>query len=349
MDRIASVEAPIDPGADPGPVQIFSTCPQSKDFPPDRYLREVANVARWSEEAGCEGILVYTDNSLTDPWLVSQAILQSTTKLCPLVATQPIYMHPYSVAKMVASLGFLYGRRLWLNMVAGGFKNDLTALNDTTPHDKRYKRLVEYTLIIKQLLESHGPVSFEGEFYKVDKVKMTPPLDRRLIPGILVSGSSPAGLEAARAIGATAVKYPRPPKEYAGDPAPEGVGCGIRIGIIARPTEQEAWHDAYQRFPADRSGQIAHQLAMKVSDSHWHKQLSDATQANGMREGPYWMWPFQNYHTFCPYLVGDYGQVAEQISLYKKLGYRTFILDIPPSREELQHIQTVFESAEVTA
>lgn len=328
---------------DTGRVQVFSTCPQSKDVPGREYLREVAEVARWSEEAGCEGILVYTDNSLVDPWLVSQVILQNTAKLAPLVATQPVYMQPYAVAKMVATLGYAYGRRLWLNMVAGGFKNDLAALNDQTPHDKRYQRLIEYTLIIKKLLESPAPVTFEGEFYTVRNLKMTPALDEEIVPGILVSGSSPAGLEAARAIGATAVKYPRPPKDYVGTPAPEGIGCGVRVGIVARPTESEAWEVAERRFPADRRGQIAHQLAMKVSDSHWHKQLSQATKENGLREGAYWMWPFQNYQTFCPYLVGDYAQVAEQIALYMLVGYRTFILDIPPSREELAHIQEVFK------
>jgi alkanesulfonate monooxygenase len=330
---------------DAGRVRIFSTCPQSKDGPREQYLQRVADVARWSEEAGCEGILVYTDNSIADPWLVSQVILQSTTRLAPLVATQPVYMHPYSVAKMVASFGFLYRRRLWLNMVAGGFKNDLAALNDSTPHDKRYQRLIEYTLIIKRLLESSAPVSFEGEFYKVHNLRMTPPLEAELAPRILISGSSPAGLEAALAIGATAVKYPRPPKEYVGEPAPEGIGCGVRVGIIARQTEAEAWEVAEARFPADRRGQIAHQLAMKVSDSHWHKQLSDTAQANSMREGAYWMWPFENYKTFCPYLVGDYAQVAEQIALYMHVGYRTFILDIPPSREELEHIGKVFTRA----
>jgi alkanesulfonate monooxygenase len=327
------------------PVQIFSTCPQSKDVPRSRYLREVADVARWSEDAGCAGILVYTDNSIADPWLVSQVILQSMQRLAPLVATQPVYMHPYAVAKMVASFGFLYGRRLWLNMVAGGFKNDLAALNDETPHDSRYRRLVEYTSIIKRLLASPDPVSFEGEFYKVRNLRMTPPLDRELAPGILVSGSSPAGLEAAQAIGATAVKYPRPPAAYAGTPAPEGIGCGVRVGIVARASEAEAWEVAHARFPADRGGQIAHQLAMKTSDSHWHQQLS----RESMRDGPYWMWPFENYKTFCPYLVGDYGQVAEQLGLYMKAGYRTFILDIPPSREELAHIKTVFEHAGATA
>jgi alkanesulfonate monooxygenase len=164
----------------------------------DSYLRNVAEVARWSEQCGCKGILVCTDNSLVDAWLVSQVIIQNTEKLCPLVAVQPVYMHPYSVAKLVAPFGYLYGRRIYLNMVAGGFKNDLLASDDTTPHDKQYARLIEYTTIIKELLASPAPVSFEGEFYRVDKLKMTPPLAPELFPRIFISGSSDAGLESAK-------------------------------------------------------------------------------------------------------------------------------------------------------
>src|SRR5881392_4164880 len=106
-------------------LKVFSTCPPSALSTRDEYLRQAQQVARWSEDAGCEGILVYTDNAQVDPWLVSQAIVEATGRLCPLVAIQPAYMHPYSVAKMVTSFAFLYGRRLYLNMVAGGFKNDL--------------------------------------------------------------------------------------------------------------------------------------------------------------------------------------------------------------------------------
>src|SRR5207244_4114000 len=116
--------------------------------------------------------------------------------------------HPYAVAKLVASFGHLYGRRIYLNMVAGGFKNDLVALNDTTPHDRRYDRLIEYTRIIRDLLASSLPVSHEGEYYTVKNLKLTPPLAPELFPGIFVSGSSDAGLAAAKAIGAVAVKDP---------------------------------------------------------------------------------------------------------------------------------------------
>jgi alkanesulfonate monooxygenase len=327
------------------PLEVFATCPQSSAAHTDSYLRKVAEVARWSEQYGCKGILVYTDNSLVDPWLVSQTIIQSTEKLCPLVAVQPVYMHPYSVAKLVASFGYLYGRRIYLNMVAGGFKNDLAALNDTTPHDKRYARLVEYTTIIRQLLADPAPVSFEGEFYKVDKLKMTPPLSQELFPGIFISGSSDAGLEAAKAIKATAVKYPKPAKECEAEAQLDGIDCGIRVGIIARADATEAWEIAEQRFPEDRKGQVTHQLAMKVSDSFWHQQLSQTAKQTETDRSPYWLRPFDNYKTFCPYLVGSYDQVAEELARYMVLGYMTFILDIPPSQEELQHINSAFGRA----
>lgn len=326
-------------------VHVYATCPQSIDWPREEYVRRVIDVARWSEACGCFGILVYTDNGLVDPWLVSQLILENTKTLRPLVAVQPVYMHPYAVAKMVASFGHLYNRQLYLNMVAGGFKNDLLALNDTTPHDKRYTRLVEYTQIIQDLLKGPGPVSFSGEFYTIDKLKMSPPLPKDLKPGIFVSGSSAEGLAAARALGATAVKYPQPVQEYEGKTIDDAGDSGVRVGIIARADPGEAWAVAHQRFPEDRKGRLTQQLAMKVSDSVWHKQLSALGEKGQDQDNPYWMLPFQTYKTFCPYLVGSYERVGLELARYIGIGYKTFILDIPPSEEELTHIYRAFTEA----
>jgi alkanesulfonate monooxygenase len=252
-------------------------------------------------------------------------------------------MHPYTVAKMVSSYGFLYDRRIYLNMVAGGFKNDLNQLNDPTPHDRRYERMIEYVHIIKQLLGAETGISFEGEFYTVDKLRMTPPLPPELFPGVFVSGSSEAGLAAAKAMGAVAVKYPKPPGEYENEPPDETIDSGVRVGIIAREDENEAWSVAYERFPVDRKGELAHQLAMKTSDSVWHKQLSELGAT--LENNPYWLIPFQHYKTFCPYLVGNYSKVADEVARYITLGFTTFILDIPPNEEELYHSGVVFRRA----
>ncbi len=320
---------------------IFSTCPQSRDSTPDQYARHVIETARWSEAAGCEGILVYTDNAILDPWLVSQIVIENTQRLAPLVAVQAAYMHPYSAAKMVTSLGFLYGRRLYLNMVAGGFRNDLLALGDDTPHDERYARTVEYAQIITRLLAGET-VTYEGSRYTVANLSMSPPLPATLQPGLFISGSSPAGLQAATQIGAVAVKYPKRSGEEV-DQA--GERSGMRVGIITRARDQEAWSVARERFPEDRKGQIAHKLAMKVSDSHWHRQLSDMAQSTDVQGDPYWLWPFENYATFCPYLVGSYEAVGAELARYVQLGFHSFILDIPASEEELHHIGVVFERA----
>jgi alkanesulfonate monooxygenase len=326
------------------PLRIFTTCPPYGGSPPDQYLSHLRDVARWSDEAGCAGILVYTDNSVVDPWLVSQIIIQSTRTLMPLVAVQPVYTHPYTVAKAVSSLSYLHGRRICLNMVAGGFKNDLVALNDPTPHQRRYDRLVEYTSIVKQLLKGEGPVTFTGEFYAVHQLALKPPLPPELFPVITISGSSPEGIAAARALEAIPVRYPEPAGEHAAgaDPAQPG---GVRVGIIAREEEREAWAAAHQRFPPDHAGKIMHGLAMRVSDSLWHKQLSDLAHETEASRSTYWLEPFQNYKTFCPYLVGSYEQVSGEIRKYVLAGSRVFILDVPTSPEELAHIRKAFSQA----
>ncbi|MBI3525701.1 MAG: LLM class flavin-dependent oxidoreductase [Betaproteobacteria bacterium] len=324
-------------------LKIYSTCPPSQLFQPGAYLRQVQEIARWSEDAGCEGILIYTDNKLLDPWLVSQVVIEATEHLCPLVAVQPIYMHPYSVAKMVASMGFMYGRSVHLNMVAGGFTHDLVALNDPTPHDERYARLVEYATIIQKLLRSAEPVSFTGSYYQVANLKLTPSLPADLAPSVLVSGSSKAGMDSAQKLGATAVQYPKPSTEYATDVSGNSTSIGIRIGIVARSSDAQAWSVARTRFPEDRKGQLTHQLAIKASDSSWHRQLSELGETGATPENPYWLVPFENYKTFCPYLVGSYDRVADEVARYIGAGYRTFILDVPASPEEMRHIGTVFE------
>jgi alkanesulfonate monooxygenase len=322
---------------------VFSTCPQSRHALEPGYLKRVVEVARWSESGGCEGILIYTDNGLVDPWLVAQVVVQNTERLAPLVAVQAAYMHPFAAANMVATIGHLYGRQLWLNLVAGGFRNDLLALGDSTGHDDRYDRACEYAQLITRLVAGET-VTHTGRYYIVKNLRLPAPLPDELQPRLMMSGSSPAGLAAARSIDALAVKYPKRPSE---EVSQDGHDSGVRVGIVTRPGSEEAWRVARARFPEDRKGQLTQKLAMKVSDSHWHRQLTQmgAEAAEEEDDDPYWLWPFENYATFCPYLVGSYDTVAEELGRYMSLDFRSFILDIPASEDELHHIAAAFDCA----
>lgn len=327
-------------------VELYSTCPQSKHVAADEYASRVASAARWSEAAGFRGMLVYTDNSIADPWIVAQHVLTSTTALRPLVAVQPMYMHPYTAAKIVATLACLFNRAVDVNLLAGGFRNDLRSLGDETPHDERYARTVEYATIFRDLIEGDGPVSLAGRHYRVSNLRLTPSVPPELRPRLLISGSSAAGREAARSIGAVAVRYPQPAAdEDLADLGADGVPHGIRVGIIVRETAADAWTVARERFPSDRQGELAHALAMKISDSSWHHQLSEQPDGGEDEASPYWLEPFKSYGTFCPYLVGSYARVAEELGRYFTRGARTLITDIPHEPDDLHHARRVVEDA----
>jgi alkanesulfonate monooxygenase len=327
-------------------IRLFSTCPASAQYPcGGDYIRKVKEVAEWCDDAGIEGILVYTDNSLVDPWQVSQVILSNTSNLAPLVALQPVYMHPYTAAKMVTTYSYLYGRRIYLNMVAGGFINDLIALGDYTEHDDRYDRIVEYVSIMKYLFDGPGPLSFTGTYFTVKNLTIKPRIPSELVPEVFVSGTSAAGVVAARKIGATSISYPGTPS---GETICRGAPAGIRIGIIAREESRKAWRIAHERYPIDRKGQLVHAMARRVSDSSWYEQLSEIDERPAERSSPYWLVPFKNYKTFCPYLVGSYDEVRCELSKYMREGFQTFILDVPTSREELHHTAIVFNGAQTS-
>ncbi len=212
-------------------IEIFSSCPRSTHVARSRYLGYVADVARWSERAGWAGVLVSSDNTLVDPWILAHVIVRTTEALRPLVAIQPAYMHPFCVAKQITSFAYLYGRRLSLDMNAGGSEHDLDALGDTAPRDARIARLIEYTRVVMGLLETGGPLTIDGAFYKTVGLKLTPQLPKSLLPELIVSG--PPNLEVS------------------------GVGRrAVRVGIIARDRADHAWTIARSRFPEDRADHV---------------------------------------------------------------------------------------------
>ena len=83
---------------------------------------------------------------------------------------------------------------------------------------------------------------------------------------------------------------------------------------------------------------ITHRMAMSVTDSQWHRQLAARVDGADPSVDTYWLWPFQNYRTFCPYLVGSYERVGAELAAYLERGFRTFILDIPETQDERESL-----------
>ncbi|GAB1643545.1 LLM class flavin-dependent oxidoreductase [Krasilnikovia sp. MM14-A1259] len=316
---------------------VYATCPSAGEGT-EGFSARLRQVVDWCEQAGCRGALVYTDNSLADPWLIAQQAMQYSRGFVPLIAVQPVYQHPFTVARAISSISLLHGRAVDLNFVSGGFAADLASLGDRRTHAERYHRLVEYVEVVRRLLTGQR-VSFAGSHYQLAsaQVQATPPDE--LQPRMYLSGSSPDSELAARTLGIDRLSYPPPAAEF----APATTCTGIRIGVIARPEREEAWSAAVQRFPVDDRGREIARLVSSRSDSSWQQDLAhrvaDVTAPDGDEAATYWLHPFSTYKTFCPYLVGSYAEVGAILSEYVRRGIETLILDTPISADDLLHTQ----------
>ncbi|GAA1602372.1 LLM class flavin-dependent oxidoreductase [Actinoplanes couchii] len=300
-------------------------------------------VARWTEEAGFKGILTHTDNASLDPWAAAQLIIENTETLVPIVAVNPIYMHPLSTARMINTIAFLYGRRVDLNLVSGGFARHLRAAGCTLDHDQRYDRLAEYAEALRMLLGADKPVSHRGSHYELKSAALSPALPPDMTPGFFMSGASDAARNTQERLGVTRLAYPREIGTYQG-PAPLHRG-GVGWGVIARDTAEEAWAVARRRFPIDRQGEKIHDFASAGVQSRWHQNLSEDAVAAGAEENAYWLYPFRSYRAFSPYLVGSHAEVAGLLSRYFALGVSTVVLDVDGTLEEadLHHTRIAFD------
>jgi len=316
-------------------VEVFSSSPTSLGIAPKSYLKRAREVARWSERYGFRGVLVHADTRLVDPWLVSQVIVQSTRTLGPLIAVQPAYMHPFTVANMIATFAALYGRRLFIHWVT-------SPSPDETPHEERYDRLVEFASIVRQLTDG-ATVSFEGRYYAARSLKLRQPVDSAIRPEFMVSGSSPAGRVASQTLGARSVTYPLPPDEEQMPALDPGLAAVLRLGIIARADTEQAWRAAYERFPLDRKNGSARHSTRRPAGSP--EDLARLVEERVGAGTPYWTQPLESYQAMCPYLVGSHEEISAVVSRYVQRGFGTFIMDEPDSETDLENARIVFDDA----
>lgn len=322
-----------------GVVDVFTVSPRTADD--TLYWKNIETVARLSDRYGYSGILIFTGNDvLLDPWVVAQRVLTETARLSPLVAINPLYMHPFTAAKFISSFAQLHGRRTYVNLVTGAALSYQQSFHDTLSHDERYERLREYAELM-QLLLSTPSVTYEGQHYRVSNLQLLPRLPEALRPGYLLAGQSEAALQTAKAVGAVSMQMLPATLD-------EGLRAGVRgvhFGITTRPQEADAWKAARALFPEDAMGQSVLELSMRNTDAEWKWRMKMAAEGASVAKHGYWLEPFRNFKADCPYFVGGHAQVAALIASLVRRGIETIILDIPPVEEEFHHIDLALKEA----
>jgi len=274
-------------------LRIFPAIPRNHIA--SEYIHELRSFAEFADQSGFAGILLFAGNdTLIETWSMAQYILMHTTRSSPLIAVNPAYMHPFTVAKFISSFAQFFERKVYLNMVTGTAISDLHGLGAQVSHEDRYSRLEEFIFIVRQLLLSRRLLTFEGKFYSVRNLQLRVAFPAALMPELLIAGESDDAKRVSAAAECLRMQMLPPALEN------ELESGGVNMGILTRPSREEAWAAARVLFPESEENRAILQYSMRNTDSVWKRRLSAMGEKQEIGENGYWLGPFLNFQADCP-------------------------------------------------
>ncbi|MFG1435756.1 FMNH2-dependent alkanesulfonate monooxygenase [Xanthobacter sediminis] len=312
--------------------------------PTNAYLREIAVTA---ERLGYDGLLIPTGSSCQDPWVTASSLIPLTSRIKLLVALRTSIMGPTACARQAATLDQALDGRLLLNVVPGGDAAELAADGIFLDHDARYEAADEFLTVWRQILATGEAFSFNGRHLKVENARNYYPPVQRPYPPLYFGGSSPAAHELAAKHVDAYLTWGEPPAAVAEKIADvraraarhgRTVRFGVRLHVIARETEAEAWAEADRLISRLSDADIAAaQANFSKMDSEGQKRM--AALHGGRRDrlvvAPnLWAGVGLVRGGAGTALVGDPEQIAARLREYQALGVDTFVLSGYPHLEE---------------
>ncbi|MGH8778756.1 FMNH2-dependent alkanesulfonate monooxygenase [Paraburkholderia sp.] len=314
------------------------------------YFQQIAVAA---DTLGYEGVLLPTGRSCEDAWVVASSLIPVTKRLKFLVAIRPGIASPGLSARMASTFDRLSNGRLLINVVTGGDQAELEGDGLFADHDTRYKITDDFLHIWRELLaasHTNEGIDFEGEQLQSKGGKVLYPPVQHPHPPLWFGGSSPAAHEMAGQHIDTYLTWGEPPEAVAkkitdirarAKAHGREIKFGIRLHVIVRETEDEAWAAADRLISRLDDETIARaQASFAKMDSEGQRRM--AALHGGKRGGREQLEVYPNVWAGVGLvrggagtaLVGNPQQVAARMKEYADLGIDTFILSGYPHLEE---------------
>lgn len=307
------------------------------------YLQQVALAA---DNLGYYGVLIPTGKSCEDSWLVAAALAPLTKRLRYLVAVRPGLQPPSLAARMAATLDRLSEGRLLINVVTGGDPVENKGDGIFLSHAERYQVTREFLEVYSRLLKGEK-VDFQGDYLRVEGAEVLFPPVQENGPPLFFGGSSEEALEVAVSQIDTYLTWGEPVEQVAEKIAVvrrraqergRTLDYGIRLHVIVRETEEEAWAAADKLIAhLDNDTIAAAQKIFSRMDSTGQARMSalHGGSKDSLRIAPnLWAGVGLVRGGAGTALVGNPQQVAERIREYQALGITNFIFSGYPHLEE---------------
>jgi alkanesulfonate monooxygenase len=313
--------------------------------PPQRApdLTYLAQVAGAAEQLGFAGVLVPAGMFCEDPWLVSAALAQRTTRLTFMVALRPSLISPTLAAQMGATGQRMTANRLELNVVTGGDRDEQARYGDWLDHEQRYEQTAEFLTVVRGAW-SGRPFDFSGTYFRI---KGAVARGMPAPPRVFVGGSSPAAQQVAARLGDVYLAWGEVPgqlrelfgmAELIAGEAGRRISFGSRFHVISRDSSGDAWTVARQLLEdADPAMVQAAQERSRRSESAGQRRMS-AMHGGGTDRLEVYPNVWAGYGLLRPgpaaALVGSHQEVADRIEELHGIGVQYLILSGQPHLEE---------------
>lgn len=307
------------------------------------YLAQIAGAL---DTLGYYGALLPTGTGCEDAWVTASALMAVTRQLRFLIAVRPSIMQPSQAARMAATFDRMSNGRLLINVVTGSGREDMAGDGVFIPYEHRYKATDEFLTIWRSLLRD-GHADFEGEYLRIENGLNAHESVQKPYPPLWFGGSSEEGIRVGAKHSDVYLTWGEPPAMVAEklarvrhEAARQGrvLRFGIRLNVIARETERDAWAAADDLIKHLDDANIAHaQEIMQRRDSEGQRRmmsLHGGSRDNLQVSPNLWAGLGLVRPGVGTALVGSPDIIAERMQEYADLGIDTFILSGYPHLEE---------------
>ncbi len=307
------------------------------------YLKQIATAL---DSLGYDGALLPTGTGCEEAWVTATALMAVTQRLKFLIAVRPAVMTPAQAARMASTFDRLSGGRLLINVVTGSGKEGYASEGIPIDYAQRYAVTDEFLTIWRALMQD-GTADFEGEHLQIHGGTNPFAPVQKPYPPLWFGGSSEDGIRVGAKHADVYLTWGEPPNMVAekiervrAEATTFGrtVRFGIRLHVVVRETESEAWDAAnalIERVDADTIAKA--QTTMQHRDSEGQRRmmaLHNGNRDNLVVSPNLWAGLGLVRAGAGTALVGNPQQIADRMQEYADLGIETFILSGYPHLEE---------------
>lgn len=214
-----------------------------------------------AEAAGFEYLLIPVGSTCWEAWITGAFMAARHGRIKPLIAARPGYINPVLLAKMISTFDQMSGGRICINLIAGQNESEVEGEGIRYPKEQRYELMEEEVTILKAIWTTRGGVTYDGKFHKLKDVHVRPRIYQQPYPKFYLGGGSRQAWELSAKHSDVHLFWGDLPERIAANiaeikemAAVHGragkIGFGMRLQIICREKESDAW-DAADRLVRD--------------------------------------------------------------------------------------------------